>query len=120
MSMDLAKKTFSTQPDYLIAGNAEIVTAVKEASAALKRGAPVVLNSDGKLAAISVSGSSAPYTVTTTGGGCRVGRGRHRVPLRRVLRRRAGAARQRHRCGRGGSSAQPRHLLEVRRKKEYG
>ena len=50
MSMDLAKKTFSTQPDYLIAGNAEIVTAVKEASAALKRGAPVVLNSDGKLA----------------------------------------------------------------------
>lgn len=26
MSMDLAKKTFSTQPDYLIAGNAEIVT----------------------------------------------------------------------------------------------
>ena len=62
MSMDLAKKTFSTQPDYLIAGNAEIVTAVKEASAALKRGAPVVLNSDGKLAAISVSGSSAPYT----------------------------------------------------------
>ena len=30
MSMDLAKKTFSTQPDYLIAGNAEIVTAVKE------------------------------------------------------------------------------------------
>ena len=63
MSMDLAKKTFSTQPDYLIAGNAEIVTAVKEVSAALKRGAPVVLNSDGKLAAIS----SAPYTVTTTG-----------------------------------------------------
>lgn len=66
MSMDLAKKTFSTQPDYLIAGNAEIVTAVKEASTALKRGAPVVL-SDGKLAAISVSGSSDPYTVTTTG-----------------------------------------------------
>ena len=66
MSMDLAKKTFSTQPDYLIAGNAEIVTAVKEASAALKRGAPVVL-SDGKLADISVSGSSAPYTVNTTG-----------------------------------------------------
>ena len=65
MSMDLAKKTFSTQPDYLIAGNAEIVTAVKKASATLKRGAPVVL-SDGKLAAISVSGNSAPYTVTTT------------------------------------------------------
>ena len=66
MSMDLAKKTFSTQPDYLIAGNAEIVTAVKKASVALKRGAPVVL-SDGKLADISVSGSSDHYTVTTTG-----------------------------------------------------
>ena len=37
MSMDLAKKTFSTQPDYLIAGTAEIVTATKEVgSAALK------------------------------------------------------------------------------------
>lgn len=68
MSMDLAKKTFSTKPDYLIAGNAEIVTAVKEASAALKRGAPVVLNASGKLAAVSVSGSAdAGYTVTTTG-----------------------------------------------------
>lgn len=29
MSMDLAKKTFSTQPDYLIAGTAEIVTAAR-------------------------------------------------------------------------------------------
>ena len=76
MSMDLAKKTFSTQPDYLIAGNAEIVTAVKEASAALKRGAPVVLNSDGKLAAISVSGSlhrDHHGTVRHSGGGCRIG-----------------------------------------------
>ena len=34
MSMDLEKKTFSTQPDYLIAGTAEIVTAAKEAAAA--------------------------------------------------------------------------------------
>ena len=48
MSMDLAKKTFSTQPDYLIAGTAEIVTAAKEAAAALKRGAPVVLDGSGK------------------------------------------------------------------------
>ena len=118
MSMDLAKKTFSTQPDYLIAGNAEIVTAVKGASAALKRGAPVVLNSDGKLAAISVSGSSAPYTVTTTGLygilAEDVASGEDGIVYL------SGAARQRHRCGRGGSSAQPRHLLEVRRKKEYG
>ena len=49
MSMDLEKKTFSTQPDYLIAGTAEIVTAAKEAAAALKRGAPVVLDSSGKI-----------------------------------------------------------------------
>ena len=116
MSMDLAKKTFSTQPDYLIAGNAEIVTAVKEASAALKRGAPVVLNSDGKLAAISVSGSSAPYTVTTTGLygilAEDVASGEDGIVYLsgEFLRRRTGAARQRHRCGRGGSSAQPRHL----------
>lgn len=67
MSMDLAKKTFSTQPDYLIAGNAEIVTAVKKASAALKRGAPVVLNSDGKLAAVTVSGSTGNYKTEATG-----------------------------------------------------
>ena len=53
MSMDLAKKTFSTQPDYLIAGTAEIVTAAKEAAAALKRGAPVVLDGSGKLAAVT-------------------------------------------------------------------
>lgn len=66
MSMDLTKKTFATAPDYLIAGNAEIVTAVKEAAADLKRGAPVVLDGSGKLAAISVSGSGS-YTVDTTG-----------------------------------------------------
>lgn len=67
MSMNLEKQTFSTQPDYLIAGNAEITIGVKTAAAALKRGAPVVLDSSGKLAAVSVSGSSDPYTVTTTG-----------------------------------------------------
>ena len=61
MSMDLEKKTFSTQPDYLIAGTAEIVTAAKEAAAALKRGAPVVLDSSGKLAAVTVSGSTGNY-----------------------------------------------------------
>lgn len=67
MSMNLAKQTFSEEPEHLIAGTAEIVTTVKTAAAALKRGAPVVLDSTGKLAAISVSGSSDPYTVTTTG-----------------------------------------------------
>lgn len=29
MSMDLAKKTFSTQPDYLICQDGEIITAAK-------------------------------------------------------------------------------------------
>ena len=67
MSMDLEKKTFSTQPDYLIAGTAEIVTAAKEAAAALKRGAPVVLDSSGKLAAVTVSGSTGNYKTEATG-----------------------------------------------------
>lgn len=67
MSMDLAKKTFSTAPDYLIAGGAEINTAVKVASVAVKRGEVVVLDSSGELAPITVSGSDGSYTVTTTG-----------------------------------------------------
>lgn len=67
MSMDLEKKTFSTAPDYLIAGGAEINTAVKVASVAVKRGAVVVLNGDGKLAIPTVSGEPDSYTVDTTG-----------------------------------------------------
>ena len=63
MSMNLAKQTFSTAPDYLIAGPAEITPAVKTTAADLKRGAPVVLDADGKLAAITV----ADGAVTTTG-----------------------------------------------------
>lgn len=67
MSMNLAKQTFSTKPEYLIAGNAEINKSVKTASVELKQGAPVVLNAEGKLALVSVSGSDGSYTVTTTG-----------------------------------------------------
>lgn len=67
MSMDLEKKTFSTQPDYLIAGTAEIVTAAKEAAATLKRGAPVVLDGSGKLAAVTVSGGPGTYKTEATG-----------------------------------------------------
>lgn len=63
MSMNLAKQTFSTAPDYLIAGPAEITTAVKTTAADLERGAPVVLDASGKLAAITV----ADGAVTTTG-----------------------------------------------------
>lgn len=67
MGMDLEKKTFSTEPDYLIAGGAEINTAVKVASVTVKRGAVVKLGEDGKLAIPTVSGSTGSYTVDTEG-----------------------------------------------------
>lgn len=67
MGMDLERKTFSTAPDYLIAGGAEINTAVKMASVAVKRGAVVKLGEDGKLAIPTVSGSPGSYTVDTEG-----------------------------------------------------
>ena len=67
MAMDLAVQTFSTKPDYLIAGtDIRITTAVKKAGAALTRGMVVCL-ADGKLNQPAVSGDSAPYTVATTG-----------------------------------------------------
>lgn len=53
MGMDLAVKTFSTAPEYLIAGPAEIATKVKKTAAALKRGAPVILGADGNLKAVT-------------------------------------------------------------------
>lgn len=64
--MDLEKKIYSTQPDYLIASTAEIVTGTKEASVQLKRGSPVVLDADGKLAPVKVTNSSG-WTTDTTG-----------------------------------------------------
>lgn len=68
MGMDLARKDFSTAPEYLIANGAEINTETKTAAVAVKRGAPVVLDGDGKLALLKVTGdSSAGYTVDTTG-----------------------------------------------------
>lgn len=67
MAMDLAVQTFSTKPDYLIAGtDIRITTAVKEAGAALTRGMVVCL-ADGKLTQPAVTGSADPYTVATTG-----------------------------------------------------
>lgn len=66
MSMDLARKDFVFTPEYLIADNSEINTAVKVASVAVQRGEVVVLDGDGKLAKITVGGDD-PYTVTTTG-----------------------------------------------------
>ena len=49
MSMNLAPEKFSCSPEYLLAGtDIRITTAVKEAAADLKAGAPVKLNSAGK------------------------------------------------------------------------
>ena len=67
MGMDLAKKTFSTEPDYLIADGAEINTAVKVASAAVTRGTVVKLDESGELALLTVSGGPGEYTVDTDG-----------------------------------------------------
>ena len=67
MAMDLAVQTFSTKPEYLIAGtDIRITTAVKEAGAALTRGMVVCL-ADGKLTQPAVTGSAEPYTVATDG-----------------------------------------------------
>lgn len=53
MEYDLTPKTFTHEPKQFIAGMAEIITAVKPASAALKEHAPVILNSAGKLEAVT-------------------------------------------------------------------
>ena len=67
MAMNLAVQTFSTKPEYLIAGtDIRITTAVKTAGAELTRGMVVCL-ADGKLKQPAVTGSSDPYTVTTDG-----------------------------------------------------
>ena len=121
MSMDLEKKTFSTQPDYLIAGTAEIVTAAKEAAATLKRGAPVVLDGSGKLAAVTVSGGPGTYKrgdrpVWHSRGGCKERRAGRCVPERRVFCQCTGTACQWLCGGFGGSFPRTGHLFEVRRK----
>lgn len=71
MSMELGVKKFSTAPRYFEAGDYPIAKAVKVASVDIPAHAPVVLNSDGKLALITVTttgeGETAKTTVTTTG-----------------------------------------------------
>ena len=63
MSMDLAKKTYSTTPEYLLAGSTiGVATAVKEAAADLATGAPVKLDANGKAAKIT-SNSDTPYGI---------------------------------------------------------
>ena len=71
MSMDLGVKTFRHDPEYFEAGTHPIAKAVKTAAVDIPARAPVVLNTDGKLALISVTKGgtdTAPtYTVSATG-----------------------------------------------------
>lgn len=65
MSMDLAKKTFSTEPEYFIAGtNIRIATAVKEAGAALAAHTPVILAEDKVTAVADKEHLTGLYGVT--------------------------------------------------------
>ena len=60
MSMDLAKKTYSTTPDYFIAGTTVgIVTAAKEASAAIAAHNLVLMDGDKVKPLAAVDGSNA-------------------------------------------------------------
>ena len=53
MSMDLARKTFSCEPEYFIAGtNIRIATAVKKAGADLSAHTPVLL-AEGKVTPVA-------------------------------------------------------------------
>lgn len=71
MSMDLGVKTFRHDPEYFEAGTHPIAKAVKTAAVDIPAHAPVVLNSDGKLALITATttgeGDADKTTVTTTG-----------------------------------------------------
>ncbi len=64
MSMDLEKKTYSTEPDYFIAGMMDIAKATKTAGAAIEAHAPVLL-ADGKVTPLAAV--SAGETPVTTG-----------------------------------------------------
>ena len=60
MSMDLEKKTFSTAPEYFLAGTTiGIAKATKKASAAVAAHAPVLLDSDEVKPIAKVDGSHA-------------------------------------------------------------
>lgn len=72
MSMNLEKQVFNCDPQHFIAGaNIRIATAVKTAGEAISAHAPVILNSDGKLANVTAtttgSGENAKTTVSTEG-----------------------------------------------------
>jgi hypothetical protein len=64
MSMELAEKTYATDPEYLIAGvNIGIATAAKTAAEAVEKGAPVIRNSDGKIAKVTDAASTELYGI---------------------------------------------------------
>lgn len=71
MSMDLSVKTYRYDPTHFEAGVGPVAKAVKVAAVDIPAHAPVVLNSDGKLALITATttgeGDAAKTTVTTTG-----------------------------------------------------
>lgn len=68
MSMDLAKQTFESTPEYLIAGtDIRITTAVKTAAADLKEGAAVIIDANGKAAAVPTTGSGDNIKAKTDG-----------------------------------------------------
>ena len=71
MSMDLAVKTYRYDPHHFEAGTGPVAKAAKVAAVDIPAHAPVVLNSDGKLALITATttgeGDAAKTTVTTTG-----------------------------------------------------
>ena len=71
MGMDLAVKTYRYEPTRFEAGVGPVAKAVKVAAVDIPAHAPVVLNSDGKLALITATttgeGDAAKTTVTATG-----------------------------------------------------
>ena len=69
MSMDLARKTFSCEPEYFIAGtNIRIATAVKEAGADLSAHTPVLL-AEGKVTPVAEAAKlTGLYGVTAKSG----------------------------------------------------
>lgn len=64
MSMDLAVRTFSTEPDYFEAGTYPVAKAVKVAAADIPAHAPVVLDSGGKLALVTSATAANVYGLT--------------------------------------------------------
>lgn len=62
MGMDLARKDFSTAPEYFIAGtDIPVGKAVKVAGADIPAHSPVTLDGDGKLAAVTKATAASVY-----------------------------------------------------------